>query len=709
MEEKQYGVLTKKMIREQIELNLLERGTFFASQTITERPYVVREDSEMLPVTNDDYMRVMLYGRDGETDPRWVGEDYLPPDARIKQDALGVLLSDLPKITIYPAVQVEGLRPYRPLDMSDRYTLSDLKEYHLKNAHALMDAYFTSKNVDIVKELPIEERIRRAADMMLNDIDGSPEQKAVDKEALVHLIKTEYQLPLSAKVENAKQIAELIKSDEDLIFASFNRAEEIIENLNFLELQQRVKKGIANRDKIEEPFQNLKIEFEFSEAILKNPLTGKEFGNDTILHGEEAYLFLVALNNHDKKESMEQWGYDKTYFTFHYEYFNYGDMRVDLGAMELKNATTIAEAMKRRCSLRYNNILKSPSKRLNVIELKKTAYGNVITEDMLLQTAKNKLEQIGKSFDKFCEEETRYLKRHPEIEKINQEQCETYLYHCYTAKRVEDVPYHWNYISAKETDEAGVVVESKLNYDSNTLNRRQMKPFYTQEQRKQLEQLENLSFTWEITTGNFRTVTGGEAMKAILGMICNDKRLYRSIALSRKVGKYYKEDIEIKFLNYECKKKFVYGRLSLGNQSSITDSLRFIGNPLTQAQKESLDQLEKIEPIYLKYQDRKIKNTLKYPVEVVPDLIVYPFMEKPKKGARYNNVFDYYKNFVEINQSDPTVDHELSTLIPSIIKAMQEDGRTKSQIIHALEAGGIKKARETVNQLVPKTERKRKL
>lgn len=100
MEEKQYGVLTKKMIREQIELNLLERGTFFASQTIAERPYVVREDSEMLPVTNDDYMRVMLYGRDGETDPRWVGEDYLPPDARIKQDALSVKCKKIKKIVL---------------------------------------------------------------------------------------------------------------------------------------------------------------------------------------------------------------------------------------------------------------------------------------------------------------------------------------------------------------------------------------------------------------------------------------------------------------------------------------------------------------------------------------------------------------------------------------------------------------------------------
>lgn len=693
MEKKQGTILTKA--NEQIIRNLEERQTFFENEMIAERPYIIGEMSSKIFVRSDNFIRIMLYEKKGIVDPRWVGEDYFPPHTKLKVDAKGVDIDwyYMPIERVYPAEEIEGLLPYQP---------PILRELNIEYANDLLNSYFALREDDLGSwGITFEKRMEKAIENMVNLHEIDRETNVLDREVLTYLFKVECGIGTSAKINHAHQIAALLRKDKNLIFQSFERAEKDIEKLisaNTRQLERRIKKATKSKT---EPFHGLNVYFRRSEATINHPVTGKPFKEESLLHGEEAYLFLVELNRLDKEiVNKDTSALYKTMFSFEYGSFKNEEIRVDLGDMAFQNCTLIADGMRKPLSCLAKSML-CHENRLKMIEQQKYLKRRIESEDELLAWADSKLKEVSFVFGKFEVEEMIYQYDHPEIGKINQEKAETRLYHAPFANKNEDIVNHWLYNSIKApisygVDDTGRIIETGRRIFPQQLKELHLRPFYTPKEIEKLKELDEL----QLNLNGGDSKMGKQSMTMLYYFVQRDKREYELMASVRKHSFFSSQKLHVKFRAFERTKDITIGKLVLGNQTSITDTLRYIGGSLTEAEKNALDQLEQLEKLWYKYRPYAELKELRHTATVIPDLIIYPAVSKPEKGAPYQQVTAYYKQFAELNNQKGS--------LPFMVEAMQKDGRTKQQIIYALETGGVKEAREKVNQILPKHQKKKK-
>ena len=126
--------------------------------------------------------------------------------------------------------------------------------------------------------------------------------------------------------------------------------------------------------------------------------------------GKDAYEFLAMLNRADK-ESFDQnsilsrSGYDKTKLDIHYKDIQIND-RVDLGDLELGNASTVAGALEHYLAGRYQG---------------------------------NDFSKIQKILEPLKQDEAHYLGTHPGMKNLNEQRADVYLYGC-SPRQFKEIP-----------------------------------------------------------------------------------------------------------------------------------------------------------------------------------------------------------------------------------------------------------------------------
>lgn len=160
-----------------------------------------------------------------------------------------------------------------------------------------------------------------------------------------------------------------------------------------------------------DPFDGLSVTFHWSEAPISD-FQGNRYEDDQTLQGEKAYEFLVQLNRADKeafqKKIIGEDGYDKTKVDIRLHDFSMTDMRIDLGDLEFHSAKTIADALDTRLPAQARGCLRNPEY-MKACETTQEECRKILYESI-------------NAVATFREQEEAYLKDHPEIQAINEEQ-----------------------------------------------------------------------------------------------------------------------------------------------------------------------------------------------------------------------------------------------------------------------------------------------
>lgn len=227
------------------------------------------------------------------------------------------------------------------------------------------------------------------------------------------------------------QINKLVENPK-ILFHAMKKAQELVKSMQ-LEQDKELQK-MADKIRLEQnpSFKDLSVDFFWSERCLKD-LQGKEYKEGQHLQGEAAYQFIVQLNAADKEQfnsKLQGFGnYDKTKLAIRYGNYDHGEMRIDLGDLELCNKTSIADAMLVRFN-EYRNYLMTDDQAMNAhIGFQKSQGEEVIKEQVIAECEKENA-QCKKAMQKFAEEEKLYLGKHPEIKQINEQKADVFLYYC---------------------------------------------------------------------------------------------------------------------------------------------------------------------------------------------------------------------------------------------------------------------------------------
>ncbi len=232
---------------------------------------------------------------------------------------------------------------------------------------------------------------------------------------------------------------EKLEKNPKILFNSMKQAQKVLDKLIYVQekhLTDMMKRAqmeheAKNRDfGTREPFKNLTVEFAWSEGLLKD-MDGKPYERNTTLKGEDAYKFLVQLNAADKEtfnlRPKGGYGYDKTKLSISYGAYNHGEMRIDLGDLELRNKNTITEALTERLSYYRNSIMEDKYYRSEIIDHHKDTN---LTEEQLIAECKADAKVFADEMEQFALEERRYLAVHPEIRAINEKKADAYILAC---------------------------------------------------------------------------------------------------------------------------------------------------------------------------------------------------------------------------------------------------------------------------------------
>jgi hypothetical protein len=228
-----------------------------------------------------------------------------------------------------------------------------------------------------------------------------------------------------------EQINKLAENPK-ILFYAMKKAQEVVKSMQIN--QERELKNMAAKIQNDwnQPFRDLSIDFFWSERCLKD-LQGKEYQDGQHLQGEAAYQFLVQLNAADKEQfnsKLQGFGnYDKTKLAIKYGNYDHGEMRIDLGDLELSNKTLIADALVVRFN-EYRNYLMTNDQAMNAHISSQKSQGEEDTREQVIVECEKENMQCEKEMQRFAKEEKRYLEKNPELKRINEQKADTFLYYC---------------------------------------------------------------------------------------------------------------------------------------------------------------------------------------------------------------------------------------------------------------------------------------
>ncbi len=228
-----------------------------------------------------------------------------------------------------------------------------------------------------------------------------------------------------------EQIGKL-EENPKILFHAMKKAQDIVKSMQINQEQELKNMAGKIQNGWNQSFKDLSIDFFWSERFLKD-LHGKEYQEGQHLQGEAAYQFLVQLNAADKEQfnsKLQGFGnYDKTKLAIRYGKYDHGEMRIDLGDLELYNKTSIAEALVVRFN-EYRNYLMTNDQAMNAHISFQKSQGEEVTREQVAEECEKENMQCEKAMQQFAKEEKRYLEKNPELKQINEQKADTFLYYC---------------------------------------------------------------------------------------------------------------------------------------------------------------------------------------------------------------------------------------------------------------------------------------
>jgi len=192
-------------------------------------------------------------------------------------------------------------------------------------------------------------------------------------------------------------------------------------------------------------------------------LQGKEYQDGQRLQGEAAYQFLVQLNAADKEQfnsKLQGFGnYDKTKLAIKYGNYDHGEMRIDLGDLELSNKTLIADALVVRFN-EYRNYLMTNDQAMNAHISFQKSQGEEVTSEQVIAECEKENMQCEKEMQRFAKEEKRYLGKNSELKRINEQKADTFLYYC-KEQDFSNVPNNMVLTAYKVEEYNGIVFDQE--------------------------------------------------------------------------------------------------------------------------------------------------------------------------------------------------------------------------------------------------------
>lgn len=234
----------------------------------------------------------------------------------------------------------------------------------------------------------------------------------------------------------SEEMLNAIEKHPDILFTAAHQAQEVLNKL-----EREPKWELASMK--DEPFADLSVIYYWCETDIKNP-AGEVYPEDTIFTGRAAYEFLVQYNAMDKKSFNEKFtgnrGYHKSEIELRYKDYDHGEMRVDLGDLELGGQTSIADALIHRLDMYRQNLLQDPAMAKRHWSENQQEGRDEGTYEDFLERVKKESADFRATMEEFRQEENSYLKLHPELENINQEQANMFLY-AVRAEDIDKIPY----------------------------------------------------------------------------------------------------------------------------------------------------------------------------------------------------------------------------------------------------------------------------
>ena len=151
---------------------------------------------------------------------------------------------------------------------------------------------------------------------------------------------------------------------------------------------------------IDDAFRDLKIIYHGSEVELKS-IDGRNYRNESIIIGAEAYKFLFALKTNATKESF------KTWLEFSFKDYSHGKF---LLSDNIPKDESISSFLRNRLNKNRQHLMQNPQDLKQYIPT-----GKNIRADDLLQQIKLESTLFQTVMDDFELEENTYLQNHPEL------------------------------------------------------------------------------------------------------------------------------------------------------------------------------------------------------------------------------------------------------------------------------------------------------
>lgn len=509
-----------------------------------------------------------------------------------------------------------------------------------------------------------------------------------------------------------EQISKLSENPK-ILFYAMKKAQEIVQSMQMK--QDRELKQMA--DKIQngwnQPFKDLSVDFFWSERCLKD-LRGKEYQDGQHFQGEAAYQFLVQLNAADKEQfnsKLQGFGnYDKTKLAIKYGNYDHGEMRIDLGDLELSNKTLIADALVVRFN-EYRNYLMTNDQAMNAHMSFQKSQGEEVTREQVIEECEKENMQCEKAMQQFAKEEKRYLEKNLELKQINEQKADTFLYYC-KEQDFENVPNNMVLTAYKAEEYDGLVFDQQdpsralfsterklvkpepddIVFESAISNDEikgdiPVKVAFSKTDQVAMENLEKISIKIE----NYGTVMepfkfpiaqvykGKQAVQRFIYEKNYEVSAMRSMNYEQKIIRHPQQQMTFSYDGKEIYKlKYEVGSGTLNQAISL-------GLPTYNEEKNAINkELQQAVYTHMKYQgiyrdngihDLNRKNEIRLPdIEVVKAKIME---NKPNMGAINSKKFAYYAELA-------TLDFKMDTpvkVMKAMMQEMKQDGLSDQKIV----------------------------
>ena len=186
-----------------------------------------------------------------------------------------------------------------------------------------------------------------------------------------------------------------IEQHPDKLFSAMNTARNILKKLQREKVINMQENPFADVS-----FRNLKVIYHGSEVELKNS-GGTIFRGESVLLGEEAYKFLLALKAKASEETFRTW------LEFYYKNYSHGKFLLD---EKIQSEESVSSFLRSRLDRNRQHLIKNPNDLKPYLPAGKTARA-----DELLQRINLESKLFQSAMDDFEREEKSYLSNHPEL------------------------------------------------------------------------------------------------------------------------------------------------------------------------------------------------------------------------------------------------------------------------------------------------------